>query len=71
VRQTEPFLLGLGEVTGVVMVAIKSTREGQWVKKEVDARINICSFHDMKAVRESRRDDMISEKERVKEGMVR
>jgi hypothetical protein len=46
VRQTEPFLLGLGEVTGVVMVAIKSTREGLWVKKEVDARINICSFHE-------------------------
>jgi hypothetical protein len=28
------------------MVAIKSTREMQWAKKEVDAQINISSFHE-------------------------
>ena len=44
----------------------------QWVEKEVDARINICSFREGQLeIKESRRDDKISEKERVQKGMVR
>jgi hypothetical protein len=36
-RQTEPFLLGLGQITGVVMVAIKSYyKGGRRDEKEVD-----------------------------------
>jgi len=37
VRQTEPYQLEQGHVTGVMMVAIESYYKGvEWVKKEVD-----------------------------------
>lgn len=36
-RQTEPYQLEQGHVTGVMMVAIESYYKGvEWVKKEVD-----------------------------------